>query len=267
MHILIAVGLNIYKGCFLSKKGVYKMKVDVIPTVDEIKIEDVYQRTVVIVDILRTSSTIISALTHDCIHIIPVETVIEAKQLKNHHPNYLVAGDRFNKKIPGFDLGNSPLSYTTASVSGKTIILTTTNGTRAIQKALKGENVLIGGFLNGTKCIEKALSLKKDIVLLAVGERGKFSFEDGIASGFLLDIIKNNFQDNLEVNDFGIAMYGLYKFYENNFIDVIKQTTSGKKIKQLGHEEDIDFSCQKNLYSICPYVHYNQQNIVISLED
>lgn len=234
------------------------MVIDVIPTVDQIRTEDLYSKTVVILDVLRTSSTIITALANSSKIIIPVETVVEAKQLKIKNPSCILAGDRFYKKIPGFDLGNSPTSFLETSFWDQAIVLTTTNGTRAIQKALKGEKVLIGGFLNGKKCSEEAIALRRDIVLLAVGERDEFSLEDGLAAGFFIDLIKNTYKDPLKVNDLGIAMYGLYKYYENQLFEVITESRSGKKLIQMGYEEDIRFSCQKNIFPFCPVVKDDQ---------
>lgn len=234
------------------------MVIDVIPTVDQIRAEDLYSKTVIILDVLRTSSTIITALANSSKTIIPVETVVEAKQLKFKNTSCILAGDRFYKKIPGFDFGNSPTSFLDTSFSGQQIVLTTTNGTRAIQKALKGETVLIGSFLNGKKCIEQAIQLKRDIVLLAVGEREEFSLEDGLAAGFYIDLMKHEYQDPLKINDLGIAMYGLYKYYENQLFETISESRSGKKLIQMGYEEDIRFSCQKNIFPICPIVKDDQ---------
>lgn len=234
------------------------MRIDVIPTVDDIKTEGLFQKTVVIVDILRTSSTIISALANGSDFIIPTKTVGEAKALKNENPDYQLAGDRFYKKIPGFDFGNSPSSFSVTSQLNKTIVLTTTNGTRAIQKAMKGEKLLIGGFLNGEYCMKQALALKRDIALLAVGYQNEFSLEDGLASGFLIDMLKKHYHDSIEINDFGIAMFGMYKYYEGNLKTIIKSTQTAKKLIQLGHGHDVEFSSQMNIYPVCPYINNDQ---------
>lgn len=246
----------------MAKEGVGNMNIDVIPTVDEIKSEELFHKTVIIVDILRTSSTIISALANGAHYVIPVETVGQAKNLKNHNFNYLISGDRFYKKIPGFDLNNSPSEMATSPITEKTIVLTTTNGTRAIQKALKGEHVLIGGFLNGEYCIQNALTLKRDIVLLAVGDRNEFSLVDGLAVGFLIDIIKKKCKNTVEINNFGLAMFGMYKYYEDQVENIINNSQMGKKLIQQGLKDDVNISSQANLYPICPYVN-NDQTITI----
>ncbi len=234
------------------------MHIDVIPNVDEIKNDDLFQKTVIILDILRTSSTIIAALGNGCQYIVPAETVGHAKMLKNQNSNYLLAGERFYKKIAGFDLGNSPFEMTFSPLDEKSIVLTTTNGVRGIQKAYKGENVLIGGFLNGSYCIQQALALKKDIVIVAVGDKGKFSLEDGLAAGFFIDLIIKSMEEMVETNDLGIALHGMYKYYEKDIVNIIKTGESAKKLIQHGSIEDIVFSCQKNKYAVCPYVNSDQ---------
>ncbi|TCS84020.1 2-phosphosulfolactate phosphatase [Tepidibacillus fermentans] len=228
------------------------MLVDVIPIVDEVKNENLYKKTVIIVDILRTSSTIITALANGIEWIIPAETIGQVKTIKNIETSALLAGDRFSKKIQEFDLGNSPLEYTSLPLKNKKIILTTTNGTRAIQKAGKGEYIFIGGFLNGASCIQKALKLKRDIVILCVGNRNEFALEDGLAAGFLIDTLMKNSDQAYEINDFGKAVYGMYKYYEDKLTDILKTTETAKRLTQLGFGDDIHFSSQINYYSVCP---------------
>ncbi|MFV9510805.1 2-phosphosulfolactate phosphatase [Tepidibacillus sp. LV47] len=228
------------------------MYVDVIPTVDEMKVETLYKKTVIIVDIFRTTTTMITALANGVKWIIPVETIGQAKTMKNIKSSVLLAGDRFSKKIQEFDLGNSPLEYISSTMKDKKIIMTTTNGTRAMQKAGRAEHILIGGFINGDSCISEALKLKRDLVILCVGNRNEFALEDGLAAGFFIDLLLKKSDQSYEINDFGKAVYGMYKYYEDKLPDILKNTETGKKLTQLGFTEDIDFSSQLNLYSISP---------------
>lgn len=239
------------------------MRIDVVSHVDEIKTEEVFNKTVIIIDALRTSSTIITAIANGVQMIVPVETIGQAKNLQSQKQEYLLAGDRFFKKISNFHLGNSPLDFVKQQLNGKSIILTTTNGTRAINKALKGEEVLIGSFLNGDKCIEQALHFKKDLVLLCVGERNEFALEDGLAAGFLIDRLMKHYTITFELNDFAKAMYAVYKFHENGLFETIKTTETARKLIQLGLGEDIHFCSQINLYPICPCVATHEDITII----
>jgi len=119
-----------------------------------------------------------------------------------------------------------------------------------VLKAGKGDFILIGGFLNGESCIKKAIELKRDLVVLCVGNNSQFALEDGLAAGYLLDILYRSIK--IEVNDFGKAMYGMYKYYQNNLTDTLKNTESGKKLIKIGLIEDIEFSSQIDYYTICP---------------
>lgn len=233
------------------------MNIEVIPTVDEIKNGEIFQKTVIIIDILRTSSTIISAFANGCKSIIPAETVGQAKTIKSHFNEALLVGDRYYKKIPGFDLCNSPTEMLETKLKNRTIILTTSNGIRGILKAEKGDNILIGGFLNGNACVKHILEQKKDLVLLLVGDKSSFVIEDGLAAGFYIDLIKK--AGSIEsINDFGVAMYGMYKYFENQLLDVIKNTETAKKLIQHGYEKDIDYVVQTNVLNICPTVNKEQ---------
>lgn len=239
------------------------MNIEVIPTVDEIKNGEIFQKTVIIIDVLRTSSTIISALANGCKSIIPAETVGQAKAIKNHFKEALLVGDRYYKKIPGFDLSNSPTEMLDAELNDRTIILTTSNGIRGIQKAEKGEMVIIGGFLNGVACVKEALERKNDLVLLLVGDKSSFVIEDGLAAGFYIDLIKKNCSVD-GINDFGVAMYGMYKYFEQQLQEVIKNTEVARKLSQYGHEKDIEYSVQRNILDVCPIV--NNEQIITILE-
>ncbi len=238
------------------------MMIDVIPTVDEVKGDDLFQKTVIVVDVLRTSSTIITALANGSGFIHPVETIGQAKSFKDKY-KALLAGERYYKKIHGFDLGNSPVECKKEIINNKAIVLSTTNGTRTISKALKGEKVLIGGFLNGQECMKQALLNKRDIVILCAGDKSKFSLEDGLAAGFLIDQIKKISSEPFKMTDMANAMFGVYKYYEDHLINILSETESGKKLISLGFEEDIIFSGQTNLYSICPFVDQDQKIMIL----
>ena len=228
------------------------MLVEVISTVDEVKQETLFKKTIIIVDVLRTSTTIITALASGAKWIIPVETIGQAKTLRNTNSEILLAGDRYSKKIPEFDLGNSPTEFLNRNVENRSIALSTSDGTRAIQKVGKGGNILIGGFLNGESCAQKSIQFKRDILILCVGNRNEFALEDGLAAGYLIDELAKASNQSIETNDLAKSMYGMYKFYEYNLLNIIKQSDTAKRLIQLGYTDDVHFSSSKNKYPICP---------------
>lgn len=150
-----------------------QVKVEVISTVDEIRHEEIFHKTVIIIDVLRASSTIVTALSKGYEQVIPVETIGQAQSLQSE--TAYLAGERYGKKIQGFDFSNSPTEIMAESQIRPTLILTTTNGTKAIQKAKKGESVLIGCLMNAKACADKALAYQRDITILCAGSRQLFA--------------------------------------------------------------------------------------------
>lgn len=118
------------------------MKVEVIAQLDELRMEDILNKTVIVIDVLRSSSTIVTALAIGYREVCTTETIGQARNLESD--DYFLAGERYGKKIQGFTFSNSPCEIQEVPVTRSGLILTSTNGTRAIQKAKKGSLVLIG---------------------------------------------------------------------------------------------------------------------------
>jgi 2-phosphosulfolactate phosphatase len=219
------------------------MQIDVVANIGEARSDDFLHKTVIVIDVLRATSTMIAALGSGCRAILPVETVLQAKELQK--PDDLLGGERFCKKIPGFHFGNSPNEYTKAAVQGKRIILTTTNGTRGIQKALKADHVLAGALTNGGACAKAAVDYKRDIVILCAGTQDVFSLEDGLCAGLILDEIGKLIGVKLlSINDFGLAMRGCYMQTKDTLLETLLSCSNGKRLCKLGFGEDLR-SCAK----------------------
>lgn len=225
------------------------MKIEVVCKVDEVKFDEIKHRTVIVIDVLRASSTIAAALAHGASEVIPVETIGQARMYKGEQ--YILAGERYGKRVCGFPLTNSPTEMTNAPLHGHSLVLTTTNGTRAIHKSWKADTILIGSFLNGLACAKMAQQLRKDITILCAGSRQQFALEDGICSGYLLSLLQQGVPE-LIINDFGMAMLAAFHGYKNNLFQVLRTTATGKRLVQAGNEEDIGFCAQQDLYSFVP---------------
>ncbi|ARF69459.1 2-phosphosulfolactate phosphatase [Paenibacillus larvae subsp. pulvifaciens] len=227
------------------------MKIETIASLNEVGVQELAGKTVIVIDVLRATSCIVTALAGGCREVVPVETVGQAKQA--FEEGSLLGGERSCRKIPGFDLGNSPLEYLKETVKDKRIIMTTTNGTKAVQKALKAENVLIGSMLNGTACIRAALQLKKDIVLICAGTQHVFSLEDGLCAGFLLDEAdKIEGARQMEIDDLGLALLYGYKQAKSDLTQAFHRCANGRRLHKLGFRQDVFFCCQQNLYLTVP---------------
>ncbi|WP_165250535.1 2-phosphosulfolactate phosphatase [Paludisphaera soli] len=139
----------------------------------------------VVIDVLRASTTIVHALTHGCAAVIPCGEIDEARTIAARLPRgtALLGGERRGERIAGFDLGNSPGDYTTDACRGKTLVMTTTNGTRALLACLEAETVLIGAFVNFAPTVQRLIHEERPIHLVCAGTDGAISYEDALLAG------------------------------------------------------------------------------------
>jgi len=226
------------------------MEISVISSVNEARSECFTHRTAIVIDVLRATSTMITALQAGASGIYPVETVLEARTLQREGD--LLAGERFCRKIPGFDLGNSPEDFTPEAVKDRRIVLTTTNGTRAIHKALHADNVLAGALINAAACAKMAVDLRRDIVLLCAGSHDDFALEDGLCAGLFIDRLKAVSSVHVETDDFGEAMLGLYKNAEACVMRMLSSSSTGKRLIKMGHKRDVERCGQVDSSMIVP---------------
>ncbi|MDK8179328.1 2-phosphosulfolactate phosphatase [Paenibacillus sp. UMB4589-SE434] len=229
------------------------MQVDAISSISEARAIDLSHRTVIVIDVLRATSTIVTALAYGAAGVIPVETVGQAKHC--FVPGDILGGERYCKKIIGFDAGNSPLEYTNDDFRGRRIVLTTTNGTRAIQKAVRAEHIIAGAFLNAQLCAQVAVKLKRDVALLCAGSQDTFAFEDGLCAGLLLheiSRIKEETQDAIVMNDLGSMVMSAYLHHADNLLSALQQCASAKRLAKLGYHKDVEFCSAVNTIPVVP---------------
>ncbi|MCR4418135.1 MAG: 2-phosphosulfolactate phosphatase [Ignavibacteria bacterium] len=227
------------------------MKVEVIFLPNE-KMEDYFfQKNVIVVDLLRATSTIITALANGAKNIIPTSSVEEAVKIAKNfeRSTYLLCGEKNTKIIEGFDLGNSPLEFTNEKVKDKKIILTTTNGTKVFSLLKHSQNVLIYSTLNLSAVVQKMLNLGDEWFIICSGRNGFYDATDAIAAGLLLHKL-NETKTNLEVNDAGLTSLVIYEKYKNDLRKFLKETDHGQILIQNGFEVDIDFISQIDKYNI-----------------
>jgi 2-phosphosulfolactate phosphatase len=146
-------------------------------------------KTAIVIDVLRATTTIVAALQHGARRVIPVATVEDAKQLREKSPapgSVLLAGERNMKRIPGFDLGNSPLEFSDQVVGDKTIILTTTNGAQALVRARAAETIFVAAFANAHAVARAALDKGMDTEIICSGTELHFSLEDTLCAGYIV---------------------------------------------------------------------------------
>jgi 2-phosphosulfolactate phosphatase len=159
------------------------VRVDVAVTPDRLEPGAVAAATVLVIDVLRASTCIVTALDHGCAGIVPVAAPEEARRRLADLPGGLVAGERRGEPLEGFDLGNSPLEFTAARVGGRSVVMTTSNGTRALLAARGAAAIGVAAFVNLGAAAAWALAGRRDIILVCAGERGARSLEDHVCAG------------------------------------------------------------------------------------
>ena len=204
---------------------------------------------VVIIDIFRATSSICLGIENDAEAIIPVSLVEECAAYREKGLDYLLAAERDGKVVDGFDFGNSPFSYTQEKVAGKTVVLTTTNGTHALHLSRTAKKVVIGSFLNlGALC--NWLSLQEEnILLVCAGWKNNFNLEDTLFAGAVVDQLKNF---KFIPDDAAIASNDLYQIGKKDINKYLQKTAHSERLKKLGIEKDIAFCLQVDLTTAIP---------------
>ena len=171
------------------------------------------------------------------------------KLLKIVKKNYMLGGERNALRIEGFHYSNSPLEYTRKSIEGKTLVMTTTNGTKAIKGCIGASNILIGAMLNAKAIAVEIVSLNKDVVIVNAGTYGEFSIDDFLCSGYIIDWYLK--LEETELTDIAVTSHYVYKNNEDihNFI---KYANHYKTIMKLGLSADLEYCCQKDIIDIVP---------------
>ena len=211
-------------------------------------------KTTVVIDVLRASSTIITALSNGAKEIVPVGTVEFAVKVSGgiFGGQTLLGGERNTKKIEGFALGNSPSEYTAEIISGKSIVFYSTNGSRAIVKAKYSTNLFICSF-NNLKALAKHIKkLNEDVVILCAGNNNLFSLEDSVCAGMLVtELIAGN--KTAELTDASTAALALFKSFGKNIFKMLSETDHGQLLINNGFEEDLKACAELDSTDVIPF--------------
>jgi len=226
------------------------MNIDLCFTAQKLTSPLVYGKTAIILDIFRTSSTIITALYQGAAKILPAFTPQKALQLKKQHPASLLGGETNCLKTDGFDLGNSPLEYAPAIIKNQTIILSTTNGTTTIQQAKDAAKIYIGSFLNAPALVQKLQENKNDLLLACAGTQGEYSLEDVCCAGYFLHLLKNTV--NPLLNDKALSALALYHNFQKNLPYYLSRSQNGRTLLAKGYWRDIEYCCLQNFLPTIP---------------
>jgi 2-phosphosulfolactate phosphatase len=208
---------------------------------------------IIVVDVLRCSSSIVNAFANGVKAVIPTETLKEAFAQREQHSDCLLAGERKGRKPRGFDFGNSPLEFVQEAVEGRTLVMTTTSGTRALVRCRNAEHVLIGAFLNAEAVANKAAEIaQKDEVnvsFVLAGEKGLFSLEDFLCAGAIASMFPAG---GFDFSDEALAAVLGFEHVKDALIEHVMKSRHAKHLIELGFERDIELSCTLNRFDLVP---------------
>ncbi len=211
-------------------------------------------RVVVVMDILRATSVMVHAMSQGASEIIPLATVEEAFRMAKAFPRgfVLLGGERENKEIPGFDLGNSPREYVLDRVKGKKLILTTTNGTKAFQSVSSGKEILAGSFFNIGAVAQRCLESKRDLLIFPSGDKGGFSLEDNLCGGMLIDLILRKAKGNVVLTDASYCAQVLYQRFKDDLLEAFHLSHHGKELIDRGFKDDLAYCARIDVAPVVP---------------
>jgi 2-phosphosulfolactate phosphatase len=204
---------------------------------------------VVVIDIFRATSAIVTAFYNGVSKMIPVATVAEAKEYQKN--GYMAAAERDGEVIEGFELGNSPFGYMNSKVKGKTIAISTTNGTQAIEASRKASKILVGSFLNLDVLCEYLAAQKKDVILVCAGWKNKFNLEDTVFAGAVVE--KLTTESGFEITcDSAIASKHLYNIAKVDLFEFLSNSSHRNRLAKLDLERDIKYCLTPNQCPVIP---------------
>ena len=234
------------------------MNIQVIPTAQQAQGIDFNGKTAVVIDVLRATSVITTALDNGAKEVIPVSTIEEAQSLyaSSDTSKTLRGGERNALKIEDFDLSNSPLEYKQKTVEGKSIIFTTTNGTNAINNVKDADEVVLACFRNVMAVAEHIVGLSqrgnRDVVIVCAGTEGRFSLDDGLCAGMLIELLKQKIE--VETDDLGLLLTQHYNINKANLLGALSGCYHLKRLFTLGFYDDIRFCLETNCVITVPKV-------------
>lgn len=236
-----------------------KLEVCVSPLL--LPLYDLKNSIVVVIDIFRATTSICYGIANGAKAIIPVATVDECLSRKDGI--CMLAAERDGKVVEGFDFGNSPFAYTKEKVAGKTVVLTTTNGTYAVSESRKtAHQIIIGSFLNLDAVANYLKSQDKDVLLLCSGWKNKANIEDTLFAGA---VVSQLVKEEYELDDAAYFSEDLYHIAKADLKAYTSKASHGKRMQKLNLEEDIKFCLNMNLINEVPVLQGDQLVALSSL--
>ena len=228
--------------------------IDVALTLEEAGAIPLAGATVVVLDVVRASTTIAAALAGGARAVVPVGSPEEARARAKAWIDgpVLIGGERGGAPPPGFDCGNSPAEYTPARVAGRTVVFTTTNGTRALLAVGGARRIAVGGFVNAAAVSRWAGAERGDVVLVCAGERGRFCLEDAVCAGLLVSRLAAAAGDPM--TDAARGALALWERYAGRLPEMLKDAAWAQALTAQGRGSDLPLCIALDVHDVVPVV-------------
>lgn len=206
----------------------------------------------VVIDVLRATTTMIHALAAGCTCVRPCAEVEEARALAGEMRvgRVLLGGERGGVPLAGFDIGNSPGEYTPKLCKGTTLVMTTTNGTRALLRAVEAERVLVAGFVNYSAICEQLKQDARPVHIICAGIEGEIALEDTLLAGALVDFLCDVVE--VQLNDSARLAWDCFENHGRVIDGAMTLSKGGSHLKSLGYDEDIRSAAQVDRFALVP---------------
>lgn len=231
------------------------MNVDILFTPLEASADRLAGRAVIVIDVFRATSCICTAMENGAKELIPVTTIDQALALRHTlsgTAKVLLGGERKTKKIEGFDLDNSPISYSRQVVQGAMIVMSTTNGTRALQVAVAagGARIFVASLLNARAVAQMVGALGLDISILCAGRHDRYTIEDSLCAAMIASIIQEH--HTVDFSDSTWATVDFYERYRSDLRVPLRHCAHYNQIIQGGLADDVAYCLNENTMDIVP---------------
>jgi len=223
--------------------------IDVCLSPDLIHNYDLKGKIVVVVDILRATSCITTALAVGVKSITPFASLEDCMAMKKK--GYYIAGERGGQNVEGFDIGNSPFSYMDPRFKGANIAVTTTNGTLAIERSKDADKVIIGSFLNISSVAGYITKLTQDLIIFCAGWKGRVSIEDTLFAGALIEKLGSSYK---YADDSVLISMSLFRKEKDNLLHYVENAGHAKRLRKFKVKKDIEFCLSMDEYEVVPIV-------------
>lgn len=220
-------------------------------------------KSVIVIDVLRAASTIVTALNNGARAVIPVTDMAEAGKIAEHmdEDTMVTGGERGGLKIDGYQLGNSPLEYTPEAVQGKTVVLNTSNGTSAIAQVKGATDVAIASLLNLSEAIRFAFEAQNDVAIVCSGSGNRVALEDLICAGFIVHRLWGG-KEPANRSDAAHIAFSQYSQDKDRLEEAILQSNHARYLIELGFEDDVTYCSMLDTLPLLPV--YRDSRIVLA---